>query len=96
MAAVETEWEKCDESLKLFAEAEQFVGKEINFSVDYSRAVGLAGIKRKDDALINDAFDNDRTIHRKRFVKLHTCCLWIFNTNTIGTNSFRQRDEIDG
>src|SRR3954463_14504304 len=44
MAAVETEWEKYEESLKLFAEAEKFVGKEVNFSVDYSRAVGLAGV----------------------------------------------------
>ncbi len=54
MAAVETEWEKFDESLKLFAEAEKFVGREINFLVDYSRAVGLVGVKRRDDALIND------------------------------------------
>jgi tetratricopeptide (TPR) repeat protein len=65
MAAVETEWEKYEESLKLFAEAEKFVGKEINFSVDYSRAVGLAGVKRKDDALINDSFDRFERIYEK-------------------------------
>jgi tetratricopeptide (TPR) repeat protein len=65
MAAVETEWEKFDESLKLFAEAENFVGSEINFSVDYSRAVAMAGIKRKDDALINDAFDRFERIYQK-------------------------------
>jgi len=64
-AAVETEWEKFDESLKLFAEAEKFVGKEINFSVDYSRAVGLAGVKQKDDALINDAFDRYGRIYQR-------------------------------
>jgi tetratricopeptide (TPR) repeat protein len=65
MAAVETEWEKFDESLKLFAEAEKFVGSEINFSVDYSRSVGMAGVKRKDDALIKDAFDRFERIYQK-------------------------------
>ena len=65
MAAIETEWEKFDESLKLFAEAEKFVGSEINFLVDYSRAVGLAGVKRKDDALIKDAFDRFDRIYQK-------------------------------
>lgn len=65
MAAVETEWEKFDESLRLFAEAEKFVGTEINFSVDYSRAVGLAGVKQKDDALINDAFNRYERIYQK-------------------------------
>jgi tetratricopeptide (TPR) repeat protein len=65
MAAVETEWEKFDESLKLFAEAEKFVGREINFSVDYSRAVGMAGVKRKDDALIKDAFDRFERIYQR-------------------------------
>jgi len=65
MAAVETEWEKFDESLKLFAEAEKFVGSEINFSVDYSRAVGMAGVKRKDDALIKDALDRFERIYQK-------------------------------
>jgi tetratricopeptide (TPR) repeat protein len=65
MAAVETEWEKFDESLKLFAEAEKFVDSEINFSVDYSRAVGMAGVKRKDDVLIKDAFDRFERIYQK-------------------------------
>jgi len=65
MAAIETEWEKYDESLKLFAEAEKFVGNEINFSVDYSRAVGMAGVKRRDDALIKNAFDRFEHIYQK-------------------------------
>jgi tetratricopeptide (TPR) repeat protein len=65
MAAVETEWEKFDESLKLFAEAEKFVGGEINFSVDYSRAVGMAGVKRKDDALIKDALNRYERIYQR-------------------------------
>lgn len=65
MAAVETEWEKYDDCLKLFAEAEKYVGTEINFSVDYSRAVGVAGVKRKDDALINDALNRYERIYQK-------------------------------
>lgn len=65
MAAVETESGKFDESLKLFAEAEKFVGTEINFSVDYSRAVGVAGVKRKDDALINDALGRFERIYQR-------------------------------
>ena len=65
MAAIETEWERFDESLKLFAEAEKFVGNEINFSVDYARAVGMAGVKRKDDALIKNAFDRFEHIYQK-------------------------------
>jgi tetratricopeptide (TPR) repeat protein len=65
MAAVETEWEKFDESLKLFAEAEKVVGSEINFLVDYSRAVGMAEVKREDDALIKDAFDRFERIYQK-------------------------------
>jgi tetratricopeptide (TPR) repeat protein len=65
MAAVETGWEKYDESLGLFAEAEEFVGGQINFSVDYSRAVGMAGVKRKDDFLIKNAFDRYEHIYQK-------------------------------
>jgi tetratricopeptide (TPR) repeat protein len=65
MAAVETEWGKLDESLKLFAEAEKFVGNEINFLVDYSRAVGMTGVKRKDDALIKDAYGRFESIYQK-------------------------------
>jgi tetratricopeptide (TPR) repeat protein len=65
MAAVETEWDKLDESLKLFAEAEKFVRSEINFSVDYARAVGLAGVKRKDDTLIKDALNRFERIYQK-------------------------------
>jgi tetratricopeptide (TPR) repeat protein len=65
MAAVETEWDKFDESLKLFAEAEKSVGGEINFLVDYSRAVGLAGVKRKDESLISDALNRYERIYKQ-------------------------------
>ena len=48
--------EKLDESLKLFAEAEPFVGDQINFSVDYTKAMGKAAVTLKDDAMLKDAF----------------------------------------
>jgi len=65
MGAVEASLGKVDESLQLFAEAEKFVGDEINFSVDYAKAVGIAGVDRKDDALLKDAFDRFERIYQK-------------------------------
>ncbi len=65
MAAIQASSGKYDDSLKLFAEAEKFVGSEINFSVDYARTVGMAGVERKDDTLLKDAFDRFERIHQK-------------------------------
>jgi tetratricopeptide (TPR) repeat protein len=65
MAAVESSWGKSDESLKLFAEAEKFSGSEINFSVDYAKALGKAGIAQKDDAKLKDAFDRFEHIYEQ-------------------------------
>jgi tetratricopeptide (TPR) repeat protein len=65
MAAVEASSGKFDDSLKLFAEAEKFVGGEINFSVDYAKAVGKAGAAQKDDALLKDAFDRFERVYQK-------------------------------
>ncbi len=66
MAAIESSSGKFDDSLKLFAEAKKFVGSdEINFSVDYAKAVGKAGVAQKDDALLKDAFDRFENIYRK-------------------------------
>lgn len=65
MAAIQASSGKYDDSLKLFAEAEKFVGSEINFSVDYARTVGMAGVERKDDAMLKDAFDRFERIYHK-------------------------------
>lgn len=65
MAAVEASWGKFDDSLKLFAEAEKFVGGDINFSVDYAKSSGMAGVKLNDDALLRDAFDRFEHIYQK-------------------------------
>ncbi len=65
MAAIEASSGNYDDSMKLFAEAEKFVGSEINFSVDYARTVGMAGVERKDDGLLKDAFDRFGRIYQK-------------------------------
>jgi tetratricopeptide (TPR) repeat protein len=65
MAAIQASSGKYNDSLKLFAEAEEFVGSEINFSVDYAKPVGKAGIAQRDDALLKDAFDRFERVYRK-------------------------------
>lgn len=65
MAALTANSEKYDDSLKLFAEGEKYVGGQINFSVDYARTIGMAGVKQKDDALLKDAFVRFESIYRK-------------------------------
>jgi len=65
MAAIEASVHKFDDSLKLFAEAEKFVRGEINFSVDYAKAVGMAGVASKDDALLKDAFSRFERVYKK-------------------------------
>jgi tetratricopeptide (TPR) repeat protein len=56
MAAIQADAGKFDESLKLFAEAEGFVGKDIDFSVDYARMLGMAGVQTNNETLQKDAF----------------------------------------
>jgi tetratricopeptide (TPR) repeat protein len=57
MAAIEASSGNYDDSLKLFTEAEKFVGSDINFSVDYAKALGKAGVQLKDDTLLKFAFN---------------------------------------
>jgi len=56
MGAYEAHSGKLDESLKLFAEAEPLIGDQINFSVDYAKTMGLAGVSLKNDPMLKDAF----------------------------------------
>ena len=65
MAAIESSAGKYDDSLKLFTEAEKFVGSEINFSVDYAKALGMAGVQLKDDALLKYAFNRFERNYQK-------------------------------
>jgi tetratricopeptide (TPR) repeat protein len=65
MGAYEAHSGKLDESLKLFAEAEPLVGNQINFSVDYAKAMGKAGVTLKNDAMLKEAFARFDRIFQK-------------------------------
>ena len=65
MAAIQAGSGKIDESLKLFAEAEGFVGNDIDFSVDYAKALGVAGAQTKNEALLKDAFARFALLYEK-------------------------------
>jgi tetratricopeptide (TPR) repeat protein len=65
MAVYEAIIGKVDESLKLFAEAERFVGDDLDFSVDYAKTIGIAGAGTKNDALLKDAFNRFARLHER-------------------------------
>lgn len=65
MAVIQAGSGKIDESLKLFGEAEGFVGNDIDFSVDYAKALGTAGAQTKNEALLKDAFARFARLHEK-------------------------------
>ncbi len=56
MAAIQASTGKAADSLKLFEEAEHSIGNDIDFSVDYAKAIGVAGAQTRNDALLQDAF----------------------------------------
>ena len=56
MATIQANTEKSTDSLKLFEEAEHSIGNDIDFSVDYAKAIGVAGAQTRNDALLQDAF----------------------------------------
>jgi tetratricopeptide (TPR) repeat protein len=88
MAALTANSEKYDDSVKLFAEAEKFVGSEINFSVDYARTIGMAGVARKDDALLKNAFDRFERIYQKE--PQHTKNLQNWAMTLFGTGRYSE------
>lgn len=63
MATVSAIRGRIPDSLKLFAEAEQFVGDDIDFAVDHAKTLGIAGAQANDGPMLMDAFG--------RFAKLH-------------------------
>jgi len=56
MAAIQANTGKAADSLKFFEEAEHSIGNDIDFSVDYAKAIGVAGAQTRNEALIQDAF----------------------------------------
>jgi tetratricopeptide (TPR) repeat protein len=65
MAAVESDRDKPDESLKLFREADPLVGDDLNFEIDYSRAIAVAANANKDGALLQDAYQRFQKIYKR-------------------------------
>lgn len=65
MAAIQANTGKIDDSLNLFKEAERSIGNDIDFSVDYAKAIGIAGAQTRDNALLNDAFSRFAQIYEK-------------------------------
>jgi tetratricopeptide (TPR) repeat protein len=65
MAAIESSSGKFESSLKLFAEAEELVGSQLNFSIDYAKALGKAGAAQRDDTLLKDAFGRFEHIYQQ-------------------------------
>jgi len=65
MAAIQAGSGKIDESLRLFAEADGFVGNDIDFSVDYAKALGIAGAQTKNETLLKDAFARFARLYEK-------------------------------
>jgi len=65
MGAIEATQGKADSSLKLFTEAEQYIGNDIDFAVDYARTIGLAAVNKKDSKLLNDAFSRFEELHKR-------------------------------
>lgn len=87
MAAVEAGSGKTDDSLKLFAEAEKFESSEFNFSVDYAKSLGMAGVTRKDDALLKDAFDRFGRIYQQAPQRTDNLENWAWTLFSVGRYS---------
>lgn len=65
MATVSSIRGNVDQALELFSEAELFIGNDIDFSVDYARAVGFAGVQSHNKMLLQDAFSRFARIQKR-------------------------------
>lgn len=65
MAAIQAEAGDIAASMKLFTEAESSVGGDIDFAIDYAKALGMAGAETKDDALLKNAFTRFARLYEK-------------------------------
>jgi len=87
MAAIEASAGKFDDSLKLFAEAEKGVGSQLNFSVDYAKALGKAGAAKGDDALLKDAYDRFDHIYQRAPQNTLNLQNWAITLSSVGRYS---------
>ena len=65
MGVIEADRGHTAESLKLFAEADRFIGTDIDFAADYAKALGFAGAETKNAALLKEAFSRFARVHDK-------------------------------
>jgi len=65
MAAIQGDQGRLDESLTLFAEAESLIGDNLNLSTDYAKVLAMAGVEKKNDALLKDAYARFERIYKK-------------------------------
>lgn len=63
MAAIEAGNGHPAKSLELFAEAEKFIGNDIDFAVDYAKTLGMIGAESNNEALLNDALSRFETLY---------------------------------
>ncbi|GHT90060.1 hypothetical protein AGMMS49545_12830 [Betaproteobacteria bacterium] len=65
MAALSSLNGNSKESLKLFAEAERFIGNDLNFEVDYALTLGDIATRERNEALVNEAFARFERLHKR-------------------------------
>ena len=65
MAAVQGGTGQGAQALQLLAEAEKSIGDDFDFAVDHARALGMAGIQTKNEALVRQALDRYARIHQR-------------------------------
>ena len=56
---------KTDEAMGLFAEADRLVGGDIDFAVDYAKALGQVGAGSRNQAMLKDAFRRHAQLHAR-------------------------------
>ncbi|MGA9717724.1 MAG: hypothetical protein WBQ79_05545 [Acidobacteriaceae bacterium] len=78
---------KLDDSLKLFAEADTLIHDNLNFSVDYAKALGMTGAQHNDDALLGDAFGRFEHIYQKAPQNTNNVQNWAITLYGIGKYS---------
>jgi tetratricopeptide (TPR) repeat protein len=65
MATAQASSGKLGESLSLFVEAERIKSDDPDFSADYAKTLGLAGVRSKNKALLQEAFVRFERLYQK-------------------------------
>ena len=81
MGAVRGASGKSQEALLLLQEAAPLVGDDIDFEVDFARALGLAGVESGNEVFVRDAFSRFESIHQRapeNMSNLHNWAILLF------------------